>query len=177
MTFSAAIRAVRTASFAPALAGLFLTTVATAARAPQPLPGDIAAPGAAVQMTAHAVGAQIYECVADAPGKPGWRFREPIATLLIGGRTVGRHFAGPSWELADGSLIVGKVVGSTPGANGDDIPWLKLEGAAGRGQFATVAMIQRVNTQGGALAGACHRPGELTAVPYTSDYVFLTKGG
>lgn len=141
------------------------------------MPDSIAAPGRAV-MTAHAVGAQIYECTADAAGTPRWRFREPVATLLVNGRTVGRHFAGPSWQLTDGSLVVGRAAGSAPGATGDDIPWLKLEVAAGQagGQFATVTVIQRINTSGGVLAGACNTIGALRAVPYSSDYVFLAAG-
>src|SRR2546421_10876903 len=36
-------------------------------------------------------------------------FREPIATLLLDGKTVGRHYAGPNWEHADGSAVVAKV--------------------------------------------------------------------
>jgi hypothetical protein len=153
-----------------------LVALATTARAQQSLPAAIAAPDASAVMTAHGVGAQIYECVADAAGKRGWQFREPIATLLVDGHTVGRHFAGPSWELPDGSLIVGKVVGRAPGATGDDIPWLKLEPAGhGSGQFAPVTIIQRINTKGGALAGECAKAGDVIAVPYASDYVFLKK--
>src|SRR5712671_2888207 len=79
------------------------------------IPDTIAAPGIAIA-TIHAQGAQLYECKADASGKPTWEFREPIATLLAGGMTVGRHYAGPTWELADGSAISGKVIGRAPGA-------------------------------------------------------------
>lgn len=174
MSFSATTLAVLIAPSLLALAG-FVAVIPAGAQ--QSLPAAIATPGAVAIMTAHAVGAQIYECETGATGKHGWQFREPIATLLIDGRTVGRHFVGPSWELADGSLIVGKAVAHAPGATGDDIPWLKLERAAGGGQFANVSVIQRINTRGGALAGPCDNVGELTAVPYASDYVFLTKSG
>ena len=51
------------------------------------LPGAIAAPGEALVATFHAQGAQIYECTADAAGKLVWQFREPIATLLVDGKT------------------------------------------------------------------------------------------
>jgi hypothetical protein len=178
MTVSITTRAIRTAASTLAVAGIHAVTLAPAVRAQQALPAAIASPGAVTIMTAHAVGAQIYECIADAAGKRGWQFREPIATLLIDGRTVGRHFAGPSWELADGSLIAGKVTGHAPGATNDDIAWLKLELASGpgSGQFAAVTVIQRINTKGGALTGACDNAGQLIAVPYASDYVFLTKG-
>jgi hypothetical protein len=30
-----------------------------------------------------------------------WTLREPIATLLLDGKTVGRHYAGPNWEHMD----------------------------------------------------------------------------
>src|SRR6266478_2942213 len=79
-----------------------------------PLPEAIAAPGETVVLTLHAQGAQVYECKAGADGKHAWVFREPIATLLQGGKTVGRHFAGPNWEHIDGSAVVGKAVGNVP---------------------------------------------------------------
>ena len=75
------------------------------------LPDTIAAPGETTVTTLHAEGAQVYECKADAAGKLAWQFREPVATLLLEGKTLGRHYAGPTWELADGSVVIGKVVG------------------------------------------------------------------
>jgi hypothetical protein len=176
MTCNSKIRAGRTALTRLALTAIALTAMAAAARAQAAFPPAIATPGMVAVMTVHAVGAQIYECAADATGTQGWRFREPIASLMVDGKTVGRHFAGPNWELADGSLVVGKVSGRADGATTEDIPWLKLEGSAGQGQFAKVTVVQRINTKGGALAGACGKAGEMAAVPYASDYVFLAKG-
>jgi hypothetical protein len=86
----------------------------------------IAAIGEAAILQLHAVGAQIYECKAEANGALGWRFREPIAVLFAGGKTVGRHYAGPTWEV-EGSAVIGKAVARAPGATPKDIPWLKLE--------------------------------------------------
>jgi Protein of unknown function (DUF3455) len=60
-----------------------------------------------VMLTVHAEGAQIYECKANSGGKVVWQFREPIAALIADGKTVGRHYAGPSWEVADGSAVTG----------------------------------------------------------------------
>ena len=71
------------------------------------MPDAIAAHGETLVATVHAVGAQVYECKADASGKLVWQFREPIATLLDDGKTVGRHYAGPHWEMADGSTVNG----------------------------------------------------------------------
>jgi hypothetical protein len=143
------------------------------------VPEAIAAPGETVVATIHAEGAQIYECKADAAGKLVWQFREPIATLLVDGKTIGRHYAGPSWELADGSAVVGKVSGRAPGATPKDIPLLKLEAVShrGTGQLSGVTTIQRLNTKGGVAEGPCESAGAFLSVPYSADYAFLKKGG
>ena len=78
------------------------------------LPDAIAASGEIEVLTVHAEGAQVYECKAGADGKSAWVFREPIATLLVGGKTVGRHYAGPNWEYSDGSSVVGKPPPAPP---------------------------------------------------------------
>jgi uncharacterized protein DUF3455 len=85
------------------------------ASAQTPLPDAIAAPGETTVLTLHAEGAQVYECKAGSDGKLAWAFREPIATLLLDGKTVGRHYTGPNWEHIDSSAVVGKAVGNAPG--------------------------------------------------------------
>ncbi len=161
-------------AFAVALAGCSAGTVLAQ---DSQLPDAIAAKGETVVLTVHAEGAQVYDCKADPAGKPIWQFREPIATLIEGGKTVGRHYVGPAWELADGSRVVGKPVGRANGATAKDIPWLKLDVAEARGGGAPagVATIQRINTQGGQHDGACDTPGATYAAPYAADYVFLKK--
>jgi len=156
-----------------ALAGVAAFVAIAAAQ----VPDSIAAPGEAVVLKVHAEGAQIYECKAVLDDKLGWQFREPIATLIVDGKTVGRHFAGPSWELTDGSAIVGKVVGDAPGNDANDIPWLKLDVAARRGNgiLTGITTVQRTNTQGGKLSGVCDQAGKLKAAPYAAEYVFLRK--
>jgi Protein of unknown function (DUF3455) len=69
------------------------------------VPDAIATPGEIPVTSVHAVGAQVYECQYNSAGKLVWQFREPIATLLIAGKTVGRHYAGPTWEMSDGSTV------------------------------------------------------------------------
>ena len=61
---------------------VFLATVVSTAALAQ-VPAPIAALGNSVFVQFHAEGAQVYECKADAAGKLGWQFREPIATLRI----------------------------------------------------------------------------------------------
>jgi Protein of unknown function (DUF3455) len=143
----------------------------------QSLPDALRAAGETAVFTAYAEGAQVYDCKADQAGKLAWTFREPIATLLIDGKTVGRHYAGPHWEMADGSTVQGKVSGRAPGASAADIPWLKLDVAnrKGQGQLDGVTTIQRINTKGGVLEGACDKAGGTRSVAYSTDYVFLKK--
>jgi hypothetical protein len=160
------------------LALLLLSGSPMSASAQTPLPDAIAAPGETVVLTLHAEGAQVYECKAGADGKHAWVFREPIATLLLDGKTVGRHTAGPTWEHIDGSAVVGKAVGNAPGTTPKDIPWLKLEVTSHRGSgiLSGVTTVQRINTQGGKLDGGCDGGGAFQSAPYSADYVFLRKG-
>ena len=73
--------------------------------------------------------------------------------------------------------MVGKAAGNAPGATANDIPWLKLEVTSRRGSgvLSGVTTVQRINTQGGKLAGACDKAGQLQSAPYAADYVFLRK--
>jgi hypothetical protein len=141
------------------------------------VPAAIAAPGESAVATWHAEGAQIYECKAGADGKLAWVFREPIATLLLDGKTIGRHYAGPNWEHMDGSAVVGKVAANAPGATPNDIPLLKLDVVSSRGSGALsgVTTVQRINTLGGRHEGACEKAGTFHSAPYAAEYVFLKK--
>ena len=162
-----------------ALALLLLSGSVAAARAAEtPLPDAIAAPGETIVLAVHAEGAQVYECKAGADGKLAWGFREPIATLMADGKTIGRHYAGPNWEHGDGSAVAGKAAGNAPGATPNDIPWLKLEVTSRRGSgvLAGATTVQRINTRGGKLEGACDTAGAFRSAPYAADYVFLRKG-
>jgi len=141
------------------------------------IPDAITAPGESAIAAFHAEGAQIYECKADPAGKLAWAFREPIASLIAGGKTAGRHYAGPAWELTDGSAVTGKLAGRAPGASSKDIPWLKLDvtSVRGNGLLSGVTTVQRIDTKGGAAEGPCDRAGEFLSVPYSAEYRFLKK--
>jgi hypothetical protein len=159
-----------------ALAAVAAVTFAASGAAAQ-VPDAIAAKGETPVLTVHAEGAQVYECKADAGGKLGWQFREPIATLMADGKTIGRHYAGPTWEHVDGSRVQGKAASRAPGATAADIPWLKLDGVEPRGPgvLAGATTIQRINTKGGQFEGPCNAAGSTHAAPYAADYVFLRK--
>ncbi len=163
-----------TASFAAVL----LLSPQAFAETSSPIPLAIDAPGENTVATFHAEGAQLYECKPDADNRLVWQFREPIATLLLDGKTVGTHYAGPNWQHADGSGVRAKSVNSVPGHSPNDIPWLRLEvtGQRGNGTLTQVTTVQRINTKGGALKGSCESAGTFRSVPYSADYVFLRKG-
>jgi Protein of unknown function (DUF3455) len=158
---------------------LILAAPLPAGSAMAQVPAAIAAPGEATVTTFHAEGAQIYDCKAGSDGKLAWAFREPTATLLLDGKTVGRHYVGPTWEDIDGSAVVGKSVANAPGATANDVPWLKLDVVSkrGTGVLSVVTTVQRINTHGGAAQGSCDKAGDFRSVPYFADYVFLRKGG
>ena len=131
-----------------------------------------------VAMVLAASGVQIYECRTKADGFE-WAFIAPRADLLDpAGRVVGNHGAGPFWQAADGSRIVGRVTARTDAPNAGAIPWLLLDarsdGAAG--VLAKVTQVQRLNTEGGlAPAAGCNpeRLGQRVNVPYRADYRFF----
>ena len=158
---------------------LALTTMssASARAADAPLPDAFATPGLKVLARVQAIGDQIYECKADASGVKTWQFREPLATLMDNGKTVGRHFAGPEWLFDDGSFVKGKVAAKADGTTPQDIPWLKLDviGQGGQGRLSGTTTVERVATQGGAFAGACETVGALHPEPYRADYVFFGR--
>lgn len=138
------------------------------------LPEEISVRGQFLATSVSAAGAQVYECKPTARGELVWQFREPVATLFINGKTVGRHYAGPIWEMTDGSTVSARTSGRTPGANEDDIPWLRLDvtSSSGTGQLAGITAIQRLDTRGGAADGPCDAAGKILSVPYEAVYAF-----
>jgi hypothetical protein len=135
--------------------------------------------GEALVSVVSARGVQIYECRAkkDDPSAAEWAFVAPEAQLYDAqGRTVGRHYAGPHWEAADGSRIVGAVKARADAPQAGAIPWLLLttKSVGGNGAFSGVTSVQRVATRGGvAPAEPCDGGtlGKTARVDYTADYV------
>ena len=120
-------------------------------------------------------GAQLYACTKNAKGGLEWSFREPVAALLQDGKTIGRHFVGPTWEFADGTHVTGKPEAKAPGATVNDVPWLKIAIAepAKSGPAGGATTILRIDTTGGAFTGACSKEGELHAEPVRRDLCVL----
>ena len=151
------------------------SSLALAANVPANTPAKFDVTNRQVILTAHAEGAQIYQCMTTSEGTLAWSLREPIATLLPGHRTIGRHYAGPTWELDDGSAVVGKLLAKAPGVRPTDVAWLKLDVVKRRGSglLSSANLVLRLNTRGGVLQGSCSQLAELRAVAYSADYLFL----
>src|SRR6185295_9090958 len=82
--------------------------------------------GAPLLLEVDADGVQIYTCEAKDQGF-AWVFKAPEANLFDKqGRQIGTHFAGPSWKLADGS-VVGEVAARADAPSSGAIPWLLLK--------------------------------------------------
>ena len=131
--------------------------------------------------TVGARGVQVYECRARKDGTGHeWTFVAPDADLLDAqGKTIGRHGAGPYWQAADGSRVVGSVKARAEAPASGAIPWLLLttKSSGPTGAFSNVTSIQRVNTVGG-IAPATPCTAQLTGtparVPYAADYRLFT---
>ena len=84
------------------------------------IPAALVARDGAVIATFHAEGAQIYQCkpafrkVSVGSSRAGLALREPVATLIVDGKSFGRHYAGPNWDHIDGSGVKGRVVPPRP---------------------------------------------------------------
>jgi Protein of unknown function (DUF3455) len=146
------------------------------------VPMDIKVPdGHKVFLVGHAVGVQIYSC-SPANGGYAWTLVAPRADLYgDNGKLIATHFAGPSWQAKDGSLVVGRRDAPPVTMDGTAIPWLRLAAVSTSvgddgDRLAQTTYIQRVATTGGLApaAGTCNATtaGTVEEIPYTADYYF-----
>lgn len=154
---------------------LLLCGALPAAAAPAlPSPAD-----ARLLFTAAATGVQIYRS-ADTGGALHWELEAPLARLT-GHDLAIYHYAGPSWEAADGSKVArdpAVPVVSAPAADPADIPALLVTVAAdpAAGILDHVAYVERLATHGGAAPATLPvRAGTRIGVPYTATYAFFAK--
>jgi Protein of unknown function (DUF3455) len=144
------------------------------------LPEAVRVPaGQKLMMSTSATGEITYECreKKDMAGQHEWAFVGPVATLYGGDKkTVGKYYAGPTWEAADGSKVTGKQVAVAPASPGSiPLQLVKADPAMGAGAMTGVSYIQRLNTKGGvAPAMPCDAAGkgQRKVVAYEADYVF-----
>jgi hypothetical protein len=145
------------------------------------LPAALKPAGLTPYLEVPATGVQIYTCGKNDAGAPAWVFKAPEATLSdTQKKQIGKHYAGPTWEVADGSKVAGTVKARADAPDGNAIPWLLLgaTSTAGTGVLARVANIQRLNTAGGNAppAQTCNEThvGTESRVPYTATYYFYS---
>jgi hypothetical protein len=129
------------------------TAIADTAPSPTLPPSLEVPPSQALTITLTGRGVQIYKCSA-VPGsadKFEWILKGPEATLFdADGHKVGRHFAGPTWELNDGGKVIGHVKVKAAAPDGKSIPWLLLDVVQASGTImGKVKSIQRIDTVGG----------------------------
>jgi hypothetical protein len=128
-----------------------------------------------------ATGSQVYVCQASGAGY-AWTLQAPDALLYNNhGKEVGTHYAGPTWEYKDGSLVVAaKVAAFTPDPTA--VPWLLLQATShtGKGQMDDVTYVQRLYTVGGLApdAASCTAEdvGDLSPIEYVATYYYFVPG-
>jgi hypothetical protein len=128
-----------------------------------------------------AEGVQIYESKPNSTGAYEWAFKAPEAELKsMTGEVLGKHFAGPSWSLSDGSQWVGSLppLKSAPSPEAGSIPWLLVgvKSKSEAGLLSKVDYVVRIATSGGAApAEAPKNPADTTRIKYHAVYLFLKK--
>lgn len=120
-------------------------------------------------------GVQVFRCE-QRSGALGWWFRLPEAELLDErGAVAGRHGADFSFELNDGSRLLGRVTASESAPQPEDLRWLLLATRSfGQGALTGVTYVQRVNTRGGMPPARCERAqlNQLLRVDFSADFIF-----
>ena len=130
---------------------------------------------ATLVLQARGDGVQIYTCLKDADW--AWKLKAPEARLLDQeGKAIGKHFAGPTWRLNDGSEVQGKPLEVRKQSG--TIPWLILSARStgSEGRLSRVDVVRRTETRGGLPPStgcdAAHAGVEVR-VPYSATYSFF----
>ena len=133
----------------------------------------------AIVLTVAAEGVQIYESKPNPGGGFQWSLKVPQAELKsMSGEVMGKHGAGPSWTLNDGSGIVGSLPPLENVAAPGSIPWLlvAVKSKSGSGTLDKVDYVMRVATDGGVAPTAPPTAeGATVRVKYHAIYIFLRK--
>jgi len=135
--------------------------------------------GARLVLDVAARGVQIYSCQQTSEGYR-WKFVAPAANLFnTAGKQIGRHFAGPTWEMQDGSTIVGVVLAQASAPDPQSVPWLllRVKSQHGAGVLSNIEFVRRINTQGGVApvrgCDATHAS-DQARMRYTAHYLFYS---
>ena len=145
----------------------------------QNIPDELKVPaGHVLLLRAYGKGVQIYNCPFVEPSRA-----TPHAILLTGDRDEGDlvaiHFAGPSWQATDGSIVVGDAANAkhvvAPDPDGVDWLLLPVKSSTGNGLFSKVTYIQRLFTDGGkATLAGCQQVQDQSQelMEYRAHYLF-----
>jgi Protein of unknown function (DUF3455) len=171
-----AMQAPRTSSFGLALIFLAFQHSASA----EEFSGIPVPENSAIVLAVAAEGIQIYESKPNpAGGGFQWSLKAPEAELKsTSGEVLGKHGAGPSWTLNDGSGIVGSLPPLKNVVVPGSIPWLlvAVSSKSGSGTLDKVDYVMRVATDGGvAPKEAPKAEGATARVKYHAIYIFLRK--
>jgi hypothetical protein len=159
----------------PVLVGLVVGATATVASGEEQ--HTAAPPDARLLLEAAAQGVQIYTCAQQNDGYR-WVFTAPDATLFdVTGRQIGTHFAGPTWQMEDGSKIVGEVIAQDRAPEPHAIAWLllRVKSHEGSGILSGASLVRRTDTLGGAAPPtACNetQARSQARMRYTAQYLF-----
>ena len=133
----------------------------------------------AIVLAVAAEGVQIYESKPNPSGGFQWSLKAPEAELKsVSGQVLGKHGAGPSWSLSDGSSIVGSLPPLKSVAVSGSIPWLLIavKAKSGSGTLDKVDYVLRVATDGGvAPSEPPNVEGATARVKYHAIYIFLRR--
>lgn len=162
-------------SISPLGLALLVPLLLPGAAMAQDVPAKLVPPAGVTKIGAYSgKGVQIYVCTAHDTALE-WILKAPEAELTdANGVTFAKHYAGPTWEAADGSKAIGKVMQAVPAPGAGAVPWLLLSAtSSGTGVLSGTRFVQRIDTVGGvAPSGACPVPGTEQRVPYSAEYVF-----
>ncbi|HEY9671142.1 MAG TPA: DUF3455 domain-containing protein [Waterburya sp.] len=148
---------------------------------PPTVPDNLKAPeGEVLLLKSSAKGVQIYQCQSKVgnPSQFEWTLKAPEAILYNDrGKRIGKHYAGPTWEANDGSMVVGQVKERANSPDKRAVPWLLLTAKShqGNGVFSRVTSIQRVDTVAGqAPNNGCDQShnGAQVRINYRANYYF-----
>jgi Protein of unknown function (DUF3455) len=172
--FRPSMRTYRTSSLGIALIFLAIQKPALSGE----LPTLVIPENSAIVLAVAAEGVQIYESKPDPNGSLQWALKAPEAELRSpSGDLLGKHTAGPSWTLNDGSGIVASLPPMKNVASPGTIPWLLLavKSKSGSGILTKVDYVMRVATDGGVAPTEVPKEGATVRVKYHAIYIFLQK--
>jgi hypothetical protein len=124
----------------------------------------------------RAKGVQVFRCERIGTANYEWRFQRPQARLFDSkGKAVATHGAHFSFKHSDGSRLAARIIAYEDEPNATDLrPVLMAATASGKGAFAQVTHVRRIETHGGLPPASC-KPTEanrILSVPFSADFIF-----